>query len=73
MLGPLEDIITNSSHLTQRDREELSLIQRNSLRLLKLVNTLLDFSRIEAGIKNSHVFPDHARSRASKISINGSG
>lgn len=49
MLGPLEDILFNSSHLTQRDREELTLIHRNSLRLLKLVNTLLDFSRIEAG------------------------
>jgi signal transduction histidine kinase len=49
MLGPLENILSNSEHLTQRDREELLLVQRNSLRLLKLVNTLLDFSRIEAG------------------------
>ncbi|WP_228014592.1 ATP-binding protein [Fortiea sp. LEGE XX443] len=32
---------------TQRDR--LEIVQRNGLRLLKLVNTLLDFSRIEAG------------------------
>ncbi len=30
-------------------REELEVIQRNGLRLGKLVNTLLDFSRIEAG------------------------
>ncbi len=34
----------NCSHM-----EQLKLIHRNSLRLLKLVNTLLDFSRIEAG------------------------
>jgi PAS domain S-box-containing protein len=32
-----------------RIREELEVIQRNGLRLGKLVNTLLDFSRIEAG------------------------
>jgi PAS domain S-box-containing protein len=30
-------------------REQLQLAQRNARRLLKLVNTLLDFSRIEAG------------------------
>ena len=30
-------------------KEQLQLAHRNSLRLLKLVNTLLDFSRIEAG------------------------
>jgi len=48
MLGPLEDVI--SDHLLSRDaHERLSLAHRNSLRLLKLVNTLLDFSRIEAG------------------------
>ena len=32
-----------------RQRERLEVAHRNSLRLLKLVNTLLDFSRIEAG------------------------
>ncbi len=31
------------------EREQLNLVQRNGLRLQKLVNTLLDFSRIEAG------------------------
>src|SRR6185503_14647667 len=30
-------------------RERLGVAHRNSLRLLKLVNSLLDFSRIEAG------------------------
>jgi signal transduction histidine kinase/DNA-binding response OmpR family regulator/PAS domain-containing protein len=48
MLGPLEDVI-QEQHLPQGIRERLSLAHRNSLRLLKLVNSLLDFSRIEAG------------------------
>ena len=49
MLGPLEDVLTRSPALSPEDRERLEVAQRNALRLLKLVNTLLDFSRIEAG------------------------
>jgi signal transduction histidine kinase len=49
MLGPLEDVLSSKSgSLTPDEREQLQLVHRNSLRLLKLVNTLLDFSRIEA-------------------------
>jgi PAS domain S-box-containing protein len=48
MLNPLEDILANSD-LSQGDRQQLEIAYRNSQRLLKLVNTLLDFSRIEAG------------------------
>ena len=47
MLGPLQD--TLSRDLDTEVREELEVVYRNGLRLLKLVNTLLDFSRIEAG------------------------
>lgn len=45
MIGPLEDMRTERADADPR----LELAHRNSLRLLKLVNTLLDFSRIEAG------------------------
>ena len=48
MLGPLEDAL-GSANLSGKVREELDAAHRNSLRLLKLVNSLLDFSRIEAG------------------------
>src|SRR6476661_3619551 len=49
MMGPLEDAIGESEGLSAANRERMDLAHRNSLRLLKLVNTLLDFSRIEAG------------------------
>src|SRR5262245_40462568 len=48
MLGPLEDALAEGG-LPPTTREHLEVARRNSVRLLKLVNTLLDFSRIEAG------------------------
>jgi len=48
MLGPVEEAATDPSTPTPI-RKQLELAHRNSLRLLKLVNSLLDFSRIEAG------------------------
>lgn len=49
MLGPVNDVLERSHVSIEECREDLALAQRNGLRLLKLVNTLLDFSRIEAG------------------------
>ncbi|HKO10546.1 MAG TPA: ATP-binding protein [Acidobacteriaceae bacterium] len=50
MLGPLEEIQTKyDGQLAAEAQEQLSVAHRNALRLLKMVNTLLDFSRIEAG------------------------
>ncbi|MFQ4141598.1 PAS domain-containing protein [Chlorogloeopsis sp. ULAP02] len=49
MLGPLEDMLATESLIPPEQQQQIELIHRNSLRLLKLVNTLLDFSRIEAG------------------------
>jgi PAS domain S-box-containing protein len=46
MLGPLQDALADPAGL---GTERLSLVHRNAMRLLKLVNTLLDFSRAEAG------------------------
>jgi PAS domain S-box-containing protein len=48
MLGPLEDTLSGNQ-LPGEVTEQLEVAHRNSLRLLKLVNNLLDFSRIEAG------------------------
>ena len=50
MLGPLEDALDDArTPLAGVQHERLKTAHRNSLRLLKLVNTLLDFSRMEAG------------------------
>ena len=50
MLGPLEDALGDEgAPLSGAQHERLETAYRNSLRLLKLVNSLLDFSRIEAG------------------------
>ncbi|WP_158002566.1 PAS domain S-box protein [Methyloterricola oryzae] len=53
MLGPLEDLkaqfAPTSSTPAPAVHERIDLVHRNGLRLLKLVNSLLDFSRIEAG------------------------
>jgi len=49
MLGPIEDTLAERDTLSQEQRERTEILHRNALRLLKLVNTLLDFSRIEAG------------------------
>lgn len=50
LLGPLDDVIASASpRLSAAETEQLTIAQRNSRRLLRLVNTLLDFSRIEAG------------------------
>ncbi|HEY9858908.1 MAG TPA: ATP-binding protein, partial [Candidatus Obscuribacterales bacterium] len=58
LLAPLQDALSEGLRLSEGQRTRpldsvnrgrIELAHRNALRLLKLVNTLLDFSRIEAG------------------------
>jgi signal transduction histidine kinase/DNA-binding response OmpR family regulator len=50
MLGPLDEILSQPPvEVAAANRPLLEVAQRNGQRLLKLVNTLLDFARIEAG------------------------
>jgi PAS domain S-box-containing protein len=67
MLGPLEELLAkpqidgsadNRTHNAELDdRALIEITHRNGLRLLKLVNALLDFSRIEAGRMQIHTEP----------------
>ena len=49
ILGPAEDCLVEKDNMSPVLQERVHLIHKNALRLLKLVNTLLDFSRLEAG------------------------
>lgn len=50
MLGPIEEALADQEHrLPPIQEERMQLMQRNALRLQKLVNSLLEFSRTQAG------------------------
>ena len=49
LLGPTQEALAKANALPADDLQRWQLVHRSGQRLLKLVNTLLDFSRIEAG------------------------
>lgn len=50
MLGPLESVLHDTTHRVHTlHRKNIELAYQNALRLERLVNSLLDFSRLEAG------------------------
>ncbi|HEX8406122.1 MAG TPA: ATP-binding protein [Duganella sp.] len=50
LLGPMEDALRDAAEpLPPAQRSRMELMRRNGLRLQKLVNTLLEFSRVQAG------------------------
>ncbi len=49
ILGPVDELRGRADGFDEQARHELDIVRRNGLRLAKLVNTLLDFSRIQAG------------------------
>lgn len=46
IIGPLDEMLQHSK-LHSADRQQLSLIRRNAIRLLHLVNQLIDFRKLE--------------------------
>lgn len=61
MLGSIEEAMHDSSS-TAFNNERMETAHRNAMRLLRLVNNLLDFSRIEAGkVKARYQLTDVAR------------
>ena len=49
MLGPLQELLDQPERHSPEIVASLELVQRNAARLQKLVNSLLDFARIESG------------------------
>lgn len=49
ILGPVENLLALGDALDAKIHESLMLIHRNSLRLLKLINDLLDLTRLDEG------------------------
>jgi signal transduction histidine kinase/DNA-binding response OmpR family regulator len=67
MLGPLEEEIARRG---QGAGGQLAMVQRNGLRLLRMVNTLLDFSRIEAGRVRATFRPTDLASYTAELASN---
>ncbi len=71
LVGPAEDALADTGEpLAPAQRRRVEVIARNGERLLKLVNTLLDFSRLEAGGADAQFEPlDLARHTAEMASM----
>ncbi|GII24037.1 SpoIIE family protein phosphatase [Planosporangium mesophilum] len=69
LLGPAEDALTDPDNpLPAVQRSRVELVHRNAQRLLGLVNTLLDFSRLESGTTTPRFEPlDLARYTAELV------
>ncbi|HZQ81474.1 MAG TPA: ATP-binding protein [Gaiellaceae bacterium] len=48
MLGPLDDLLADPDSVSADARPVLEVLRRNALRLLRMVNTVLDFSRMSS-------------------------
>jgi signal transduction histidine kinase len=70
MLGPLENLLAKSATLRTEEHEQVVIAHRNSLRLLKLVNSLLDFSRLEAGRLKASYTPTELSSLTTELASN---
>jgi signal transduction histidine kinase/response regulator RpfG family c-di-GMP phosphodiesterase len=57
MLGPLEEAQAAVRAALPGQAENLEVAHRNAMRLLKLVNSLLDFSRLESGRVQANLAP----------------
>lgn len=68
MIGPLDDVLRSTLDRSQRDSLECTL--RNAKRLLRLVNLLLDFARLEAGRERATYRPTDLASLVADLASN---
>ncbi|MFC0508566.1 SpoIIE family protein phosphatase [Micromonospora costi] len=66
VLGPLEELLADPA-LPPPYTDRLTVMHRNALRLLKLVNTVLDFSRIESGRLSARYQPTDLADYTSRL------
>lgn len=69
MLGPLEELLKNKD-LNKKDKSTVETTHRNAVRLLRLVNTLLDFSLIESGRIKAKFVPTNIASLTKNLASN---
>lgn len=60
IIAPLEQVIERAEEMSGSTRDNLHIMRSNSMRLLTLVNQLLDFSKVEKGgiqisLSNQHI------------------
>jgi hypothetical protein len=68
ILGPLEDVLgSGASEIIDGDRDKLQTVLRNAHRLHAMVNTLLDFSRLESGRMNAKFRPTRLGPRVAEL------
>jgi PAS domain S-box-containing protein len=70
ILGPVDELRSRPTGIDERARQELEVIHRSGLRLAKLVNTLLDFSRIQAGRMQAQFEPVDLPSFTAELASN---
>jgi len=70
MLGPLEEALADASGQDTSTYARLEVVHRNGMRLLKLVNSLLDFSRIEAGRAQASFEPTNLGALTAELASN---
>lgn len=68
VLGPLQDLSEQASTASQR--ELAATARRNAQRLLKLVNTLLDFARVEGGRADARFVPTNLAALTEDLASN---
>ncbi len=71
ILGTLEEELSrNTQVLPPQSQMQLKVAHRNGVRLLKLVNSLLDFSRIEAGRLHARFQPTDLAALTTELAAN---